>query len=104
MDQTGILRCKLFRKKTLLGKGPPIYILHNEVNNSFLLSAKKVLLSKAVNYMIFDHPDESNKESPHYIAKLKSNFMRTNFILTDTRNSNKHQELGCVQYVNEGLN
>jgi Tub family len=104
MDRNGVLRCKLFRKKTLMGKGPPTYTLHNEANNAFLLSAKKVLLSKAVNYMIFDHPDEINKESPHYVAKLKSNFMRTNFVLSDTRKPTEHQEIGCVQYVLFDLN
>ncbi|KAJ3371653.1 Tubby- protein 2 [Kappamyces sp. JEL0680] len=98
LEQNGILRCKLFRKKTMLGKGAPVYLLHNEANNGFLLSAKKVLLSKAVTYVISDHPDEISKDSPHYVAKLKANFMRTNFIVSDTRRPSKPREIVCVNY------
>ena len=87
-----------------MGKGPPTYVLHNEVNNSFLLSARKVLISKAANYMIFNHLDDLSKESTHYVAKLKSNFMRTNFTLSDTRNSARIQEIGYVNYVTMNLN
>ncbi len=101
LDHSGILRCKLFRKKSMLGKGPPTYFLHNEANNSFLLAAKKVLLSKQVTYVISDHPEDITKDSPHYVAKLKANFMRTQFILSDTRRPSKPREIACVTYVLE---
>jgi hypothetical protein len=94
----GILRCKLIRKKNLMGKGQPTYYLYNELDNSFLLAARRLLMSKSVNYVISDHPDDISKDSPHYVAKLKANFMRTNFTLTDTRSAVRHRELACITY------
>jgi hypothetical protein len=94
----GILRCKLIRKKNLMGKGQPTYYLYNELDNSFLLAARRLLMSKSINYVISDHPDDISKDSPHYVAKLKANFMRTNFTLTDTRSPVRHRELACITY------
>lgn len=63
------------------------------------MAAKKTLLSKAISYVISDHPDEITKDSPHYIAKLKANFMRTHFTISDTRRPSKPVEIACVSYV-----
>ncbi|KAJ3270106.1 hypothetical protein HDV01_000547 [Terramyces sp. JEL0728] len=97
VPKEGVLRCKLFRKKNLLGQTNPTYILHNEQDNSVLVSAKRMLLSKSVNYIISDNADDINKDSIHYIAKLKANFKRTNFILSDVRNRDL-KELSVIIY------
>ncbi|KAJ3000194.1 hypothetical protein HDV02_000107 [Globomyces sp. JEL0801] len=101
MEKHGVLRCKLYRKKNLLGQTNPTYILHNEADNSFLLAAKKMLLSKSINYIISDSPDDFSKDSIHYVGKLKANFKRTSFILSDTRSSTSQKtqrELAIINY------
>ncbi|KAJ3260830.1 hypothetical protein HK103_007393 [Boothiomyces macroporosus] len=97
VPKEGVLRCKLFRKKNILGQTNPTYILHNEQDNSILVSAKRMLLSKSVNYIISDSAEEISKDSIHYVAKLKANFKRTNFILTDVRKK-ELKELAIVIY------
>jgi hypothetical protein len=97
--ETGIIRCKLLRKKNFMGKGQPTYYLYNELDSSFLLAAKRILMSKSINYIISDHADDISKDSTHYVAKLKANFMRTNFTLTDTRSSSRTREIACISYV-----
>jgi hypothetical protein len=98
-DPAGIVRCKLVRKKNFIGKGQPTYYLYNEFDNSILLAAKRILMSKSINYIISDHADDISKDSTHYVAKLKANFMRTNFTLTDTRSVCRQREIACISYV-----
>jgi hypothetical protein len=71
LAQNGILRCRFTRKKSLLGKGPPTYLLHNEADNAFLLAARKVLMSKQIYYVISSNPEDFSKDSPNCVAKLK---------------------------------
>ncbi|KAI8838927.1 hypothetical protein BC829DRAFT_404230 [Chytridium lagenaria] len=99
-----ILRCKLYRKKNLLDKAHPSFFLYNEADDKFLLAARKRKKSKSVNYVISTSQEDLSKDSTHYVAKLRANFQRTNFILFDARNYNKNskdkglKELACVTY------
>jgi Tub family len=78
-----ILRCKIHRKKNLRDGNNPTYLLHNEIGNKFLLSAKKRMMSKTVNYIISDHPDDISKDSIHYLAKLKYNILTIDRIISE---------------------
>ncbi|KAJ3213295.1 Tubby- protein 3 [Dinochytrium kinnereticum] len=99
-----ILRCKLYRKKNMLDKSHPSFFLYNEADDKFLLAARKRKKSKSVNYLISTSQEDLSKESSHYVAKLRANFQRTNFILFDARHYNKNlkdkglKELAAVTY------
>ncbi|TPX72693.1 hypothetical protein SpCBS45565_g00260 [Spizellomyces sp. 'palustris'] len=99
-----ILRCKLYRKKNILDKAHPTFFLYNQVDDTFLLAARKRKKSKSVNYVISTSQVDMSKDSKHYVAKLKANFQRTNFILLDARSYNPRasnkglKELACVSY------
>ncbi|KAL5040177.1 hypothetical protein BDV3_002451 [Batrachochytrium dendrobatidis] len=98
LPKEGVLRCRLTRKKNLLDKANPTYLLYNELEDKFMLSGKKKLISKSVHYIISDSSEDISKDSPHYLAKLKGNFKRNSFIMTDTRSAIKQRELTCVNY------
>ncbi|KAL2917565.1 hypothetical protein HK105_202850 [Polyrhizophydium stewartii] len=98
LQRDGVLRCRLTRRKNLLDKANPTYLLFNEVENKFLLSARKKLISKSVSFIISDSQEDISKDSPHYLAKLKANYKRNSFILTDARSANKQRDLACVNY------
>nr|KAJ3421346.1 Tubby- protein 1 [Polyrhizophydium stewartii] len=70
LQRDGVLRCRLTRRKNLLDKANPTYLLFNEVENKFLLSARKKLISKSVSFIISDSQEDISKDSPHYLAKL----------------------------------
>ncbi|KAI8611479.1 Tub family-domain-containing protein [Chytriomyces sp. MP71] len=99
-----VLKCRLTRKKTLWDKAHPTFYLYNEVDDKFLLAARKRIKSKTVNYLISTSMDDLSKDSTHYVAKLKANFQRTNFILYDARFYNKNannkglKEMACITY------
>ncbi|KAI8909809.1 hypothetical protein EDD86DRAFT_145787 [Gorgonomyces haynaldii] len=99
VDDGGVLRCKLYRKKNLLEVNFPTYMLHNEADNKFMFSAKKRIMSKTPNYIVSDSPGDISKDSIHYVGKIKGNFKRSNFIISDTRNPSKPQEVALVNYV-----
>ncbi|KAI9101293.1 Tub family-domain-containing protein [Phlyctochytrium arcticum] len=99
-----ILRCKLYRKKNILDKSHPTFFLYNQADDSFILAARKRKKSKSVNFVISTSQVDMSKDSKHYIAKLKANFQRTNFLLLDARSYNPRasnkglRELACVSY------
>ena len=80
--------------------------MHNDIDNSFILSARKRKKSALVTYVISDSIEETSKNSSHYLGRLKGNYGRNTFILCDARNyaaSNPDgplKEVACVQYVN----
>ncbi|KAI8919115.1 Tub family-domain-containing protein [Powellomyces hirtus] len=100
-----ILRCKLYRKKNILDKSHPTFYLYNQADESFLLAARKRKKSKSVNYVISSSQLDMSKDSKHYVAKLKANFQRTNFVLLDARSYNPRtenkgfRELACISYT-----
>ncbi|KAJ3018990.1 Tubby- protein 3 [Thoreauomyces humboldtii] len=100
-----ILRCKLYRKKNILDKSHPTFYLYNQADESFLLAARKRKKSKSVNYVISSSQQDMSKDSKHYVAKLKANFQRTNFVLLDARSYNPKidnkgfRELACISYT-----
>ncbi|KAJ3030589.1 UNVERIFIED_CONTAM: hypothetical protein HDU68_008482 [Siphonaria sp. JEL0065] len=105
IPQDFLLKCRVQRKKNLLDKTHPTFYLYNETDDKFLLAARKRKKSATVNYLISTSQDDLSKDSTHYIAKLKANFQRTNFILHDARFYNKNsngkglKEIACVSYV-----
>ncbi|KAJ3410824.1 Tubby- protein 3 [Chytridiales sp. JEL 0842] len=104
VPQDSILRCKLYRKKNLLDKAYPSFFLYNESSSTFLLAARKRKKSKTVSYLLSTSQDDLSKDSTHYVAKLKANFQRTQFVLYDARFYNKGakakglKELSCMTY------
>ncbi|KAJ3124515.1 hypothetical protein HK100_011202 [Physocladia obscura] len=98
------LKCRLQRKTNILDKAHPTFYLYNEIDDKFLLAARKRKKSTTVNYLISTSMDDLSKDSTHYVAKLKANFQRTNFVLLDARFYNKNtrdkglKELACVSY------
>ncbi|KAJ1345029.1 hypothetical protein BSLG_000544 [Batrachochytrium salamandrivorans] len=103
LSKEGVLRCRLLRKKNMLDKANPTYLLYNEVENTFMLSGKKKLISKSISYIILDSQENLSKDSPHYLAKLKGNFKRNSFIMTDTRGTIKNRELSHISYTKNVL-
>ena len=93
-----VLRCRITRRKNLLDKATPTFLLHMEHEDRFVLAAKKKLISTSVYYVISDSAETIQTDSPHYLAKLKGNFKRTRFVLKDQRSSGVQQELACVNY------
>ncbi|KAI8801560.1 Tub family-domain-containing protein [Cladochytrium replicatum] len=100
----GIIRCRLYRKKTLYDKAHPIFTLFNETDDKFLLAARKRKKSKSVHFVISTSQDDLTKDSKNYVAKLKANYQRTNFILYDARSYVKNRldkglrEAACISY------
>ncbi|KAJ1551014.1 hypothetical protein HK405_015366, partial [Cladochytrium tenue] len=100
----GILRCRMYRKTNILDKAHPTFFLYNEADDRFLLSARKRKKSKSVAYVLSTSQDDLSKDSAHYVAKLKANASRTNFILSDARfyskNSKKKglKDMACTIY------
>ncbi|KAJ1538232.1 Tubby- protein 3, partial [Cladochytrium tenue] len=100
----GILRCRMYRKTNILDKAYPTFFLYNEADDRFLLSARKRKKSKSVAYVLSTSQDDLSKDSAHYVAKLKANYSRTNFILSDARfyskNSKKKglKDMACTIY------
>ncbi|KAJ3231098.1 hypothetical protein HDU81_004039 [Chytriomyces hyalinus] len=103
-DDGFVLKCRVTRKKNLWDKAHPTFYLYNEVDDKFVLAARKRIKSKTVSYLISTSMDDLSKDSTHYVAKLKANFQRTNFILYDARFYNKNtnnkglKELACITY------
>ncbi|KAJ3125337.1 hypothetical protein HK098_000344 [Nowakowskiella sp. JEL0407] len=104
LSPDGVLRCRLYRKKAILGKAHPTFFLYNEADDRFLLAARKTMSSKYVNFVISSSQSEISKDSPHYVAKLKANFQRTTFVLSDARSHKKTaenkglREMACISY------
>ncbi|KAI9321149.1 hypothetical protein DFJ73DRAFT_876748 [Zopfochytrium polystomum] len=99
-----ILKCRMYRRSNLLDKAYPTFFLYNETDDKFLLAARKRKKSKSVAFLISTSQDDLSKDSAHYVAKLKANFQRTNFILSDARYYNKNaknkglREMSCAIY------
>ena len=78
--------------------------MYNEADEKFLMAARKRKKSKDVNFIISKSLDGLNKNSKDYIAKLKANSQRTNFILMDARYFNERsdnkglKEIGVITY------
>lgn len=104
-----VLRCRIFRRSAILDKAYPTFYLHNDIDNSFILSARKRKKAALTTYVISDSIEETSKNSSHYLGRLKGNFGRNTFILCDARSytpSNPDapmKELACVQYVTISL-
>ncbi|KAJ3216204.1 hypothetical protein HK099_005975 [Clydaea vesicula] len=104
ISKESILRCRVFRKKNILDKAHPSFFMYNEGDEKFLMAARKRKKSKDVNFIISKSLDGLTKNSKDYIAKLKANSQRTNFILMDARNFNEKagnkglKEIGVINY------
>jgi hypothetical protein len=61
----------VYRKKNILDKAHPTYLLYNEADDAFLLAARKRKKTKSVNIIISSNAEELTKESKYYIAKLR---------------------------------
>lgn len=66
-----LVRCKIYRRKSLLDKTRPTFFMYNESGDAFMLSARKRKGLKSVGYLISTSPDDLSKDSKHYVAKLK---------------------------------
>lgn len=83
------VHCRIKRVKDAHEKHP-IYMLYAEVSDKgeteFLLQAKKKSKNKTSNYVISDHEDP-NLSSTHFVAKLRSNFLGSEYVLFDNGDS-----------------
>lgn len=99
-----ILRCKLIRKRNILDKKYPTFLLFNEADNTVILAARKRMKTKVPTYVISSNAEDLSKDSFHYLAKLKANQARTNFILFDARGYRENlankglKEMTCIYY------
>lgn len=104
LPRKGILRCRVYRKTSLFDMSHPTFFMYNEADEKFLMAARKRVKSKNINYIISSSHDELTKNSTHYVAKLKANPSRTQFVLFDARAYNDHapakglRELAAVSY------
>ena len=89
----------------MLDKAHPSFFMYNEADEKFLMAARKRKKSKDVNFIISKSLDGLSKNSKDYIAKLKANGQRTNFVLMDARFYDEKAEnkglkdIGAVVYV-----
>lgn len=116
-----IVQCKIIRDKRGVDKGMfPTYILKLErpedggVKQVFLLAGRKRKKSKSSNYIISMDQEDMSRESDNFVAKLRANFLGTNFTVFDdgvspnkseqaeaaaaSTNTNPRQELAAVLY------
>ncbi|KAJ1559161.1 hypothetical protein HK096_001516, partial [Nowakowskiella sp. JEL0078] len=62
----GILRCKVYRKKAILRKANPIFVMKSEADDAFILAARKIMNSKNVNFVISTSEGDLSKDYVHY--------------------------------------
>lgn len=102
LPKDGVIKCRLYRKASLLEKNFPTFYLHNEADDEILLVAKKRKKLQSVHYVICTDTDSICKESKEYVAKLRANFSRCEFVLSDARDCGTSitlREEALIQYT-----
>jgi hypothetical protein len=103
-----MLQCTIQRNKSGFNRLFPKYSMHLSQDYNFLLAGKKRPKNKTSNYLISMSKDNLSVKSPHYLGKVRSNFLGTKFSIYDTglnpkrkgaNAMNTREELGIVLYV-----
>lgn len=91
-DYTFNCKIKVHTNKNKVGLLYPIYTLHVDSTDRFILAAKKVKITSASSYLF--SLDENNFEfkSDCYLGKLNSNFLGTKFKIFDYKDKNKNEK------------
>ncbi|CAB3404508.1 unnamed protein product [Caenorhabditis bovis] len=91
-----VYKCSITRDKKGVDKGMyPTYYLHleymdkEEKKRMFLLAARKRKKSTTANYLISTDPTNLAREGDHFIAKVRSNALGTQFTVYDRGNNPK---------------
>jgi len=118
-EEAGPVTCEIRRDKKGMGKGShPVYYLHLERSNIkdasktdkvFMLAGRKRKKCKTSNYLISSDAIDLSKDSDSYVAKLRANFVGTNFTIFDDGVNMKEKslktgqdyrkELGAIKYA-----
>jgi tubby-related protein 1 len=77
----GVMECRIVRERGGLNMLYPKYILKTETG-TLLLTAKKRMKNKTSNYALMrNHDAKFDKDDDSYVAKLRGNFVGSEFIL-----------------------
>lgn len=76
----GLVKCYVKRVKSFFGHHPS-FQLHLENGDVFLLAARRRKKSKVSSYVVSLDPEDTHRESANCIAKLKANFVGTEYML-----------------------
>lgn len=76
----GLVKCYIKRVKSMFGHHPS-FSLHLDNGDVFLLAARRRKKSKVSSYVVSLDPDDTHRESSNCIAKLKANFVGTEYML-----------------------
>lgn len=108
-DQTLICKIKIHTSKNKFGSLYPIYTLHAESSDKFILAAKKVNITSTSSYIFSLDKNNFDVKSEHYLGKLNSNFLGTKFKIFDYKDKYKNdknfiekessKELNEIDYV-----
>jgi len=103
-----MLQCSIRRDKSGFSRLFPKYYMQTSEGLNFLLAGKKRAGSRTSNYMVTCDQKDFNTKSPSFLAKVRSNFLGTEFMVYDSglnpkrrgaNPSNIRTELGIILYV-----
>ena len=103
-----MLQCSIRRDKSGFSRLFPKYFMQTSEGLNFLLAGKKRAGNRTSNYMVTCDQKDFNTKSPSFLAKVRSNFLGTEFMVYDSglnpkrrgaNPSNVRTELGIVLYV-----
>lgn len=80
-----VLRCKISRQGEKLDQLFPTYIFTNEMDQKFLLAARKRKKAKYPHYILTTDQDNLTKTSRGYVAKVKADASGLAFTIMDAR-------------------
>ena len=93
-----LLQCTIKRDKSGFGRFYPKYHVHLSSGYRYLLSAKKESYNKTSNYRISMDKSNFDNKSAGYLAKVRSNFLGTEFHVYDKgMNPEKAKQLSQVR-------
>ena len=104
------LQCTIRRDKSGFNRLFPKYYMSISEQLTFLLAGKKRAGNRTSNYMITMNQKDFNTKSPAFLAKVRSNFLGTEFMMYDNglnpkrkgaNPTNVRMELGAALYVSD---
>ncbi len=90
-DESLICKIKI-QTKNKFGSLYPIYTLHIDSSDKFLLAAKKVKITSSSLYLFSLDENNFDVKSEDYLGKLKSNFLGTKFNIFDYKDKNINEK------------
>jgi len=113
----GTVQCYIERNKSGTSKLYPEYHLFLKDGDRFLMAGKKKPKNRTSNYVISFEAKDLKKDSPHFLGKLRANFLGTEFQIFDkganpksadpnalkVKGTKVREELGVVLYASNVL-